>query len=177
VSRIALGRLVLQREEFDLAETVRQVVLRHEELARRSRCELMFSASGRARGRWDRTRVEQIVTNLLSNAIKFGAGRPIEIWVEARGARARLTVRDFGLGIDPADARRIFQRFERAVSHRDYGGLGLGLYIASQIVTAHGGTLEVSSRPGEGASFIVDLPVALEQRSQAPIELSAKGNL
>jgi signal transduction histidine kinase len=178
VSRIALGRLVLQREELDLTETVRQVVLRHEELARRSGCELGFSASGEVRGRWDRTRVEQIVTNLLSNAIKFGAGHPIEVRVEVRAASARLTVRDFGLGIDPADVKRIFKRFERAVSHRKYGGLGLGLYIASQIVTAHGGKLEVSSRPDEGATFIIDLPIELERGDLVEQnELSSKGDV
>jgi signal transduction histidine kinase len=68
-------------------------------------------------------------------------------------------VRDHGIGIDPADQRQIFERFERAVSSRNYGGLGLGLYIVKRIVEAHGGSIRVESTPGEGAAFHVELPV------------------
>jgi signal transduction histidine kinase/AmiR/NasT family two-component response regulator len=160
VSRMALGSLVLEREPFDLGEAVREVVARHEDLAKRAGCILRFSAAGVLRGAWDRTRVEQVVTNLLSNAIKFAPGHPIDIRVEAARDAARLTVRDHGPGIDPADAERILRRFERAVSHCHHGGLGLGLYIAGQIAREHGGDIEVSSRPGAGATFLVTLPFA-----------------
>jgi signal transduction histidine kinase len=61
--------------------------------------------------------------------------------------------------MSPQDAARVFERFERAVSVRHYGGLGLGLYITRQIVEAHGGTISVDSRLGEGATFTVVLPV------------------
>ena len=76
----------------------------------------------------------------------------------ARDAKAILVVRDHGIGIDPADQPQIFERFERAVSSRNYGGLGLGLYIVKRIVEAHGGTIRVDSKPGEGAAFTVELP-------------------
>ena len=72
-------------------------------------------------------------------------------------------MRDHGIGIDAEDQRRIFERFERAVSARHYGGLGLGLYIARQIVEAHGGTIDVASQPEQGAEFRVRLPLLTEQ--------------
>src|SRR6266849_955407 len=79
-------------------------------------------------GRWDRLRLEQVVANLLSNAAKFGQGKPVMIAVEKTADTARLVVEDHGIGIPPEHLSKIFERFERAVSSREYGGLGLGLY-------------------------------------------------
>jgi signal transduction histidine kinase len=70
----------------------------------------------------------------------------------------RLSVRDHGIGLSPEDATRIFERFERAVSVRHFGGLGLGLYICRQIVQAHGGEISAGPAPGGGALFVVRLP-------------------
>jgi signal transduction histidine kinase len=109
-------------------------------------------------GRWDKARIEQVVANLLSNAIKYGAGKPIEITVEADGTTARLTVADHGIGIAPDRVPRIFERFERAVSSLHYSGLGLGLYIVRRVLDALGGSVRVQSAAGEGATFIVELP-------------------
>ncbi|WP_284665393.1 ATP-binding protein [Myxococcus sp. SDU36] len=67
-------------------------------------------------------------------------------------------MRDFGVGIPRKDQTRIFERFERAVSSRNYGGLGLGLWISRQVVEAHGGVIRVESEPGNGATFTVELP-------------------
>jgi signal transduction histidine kinase len=79
--------------------------------------------------------------------------------VSVVGDVARLTVRDEGIGISPEALPRLFGRFERAVSERHYGGLGLGLYITRQIVVALGGTVSVKSIPGQGATFTVELPL------------------
>ena len=97
------------------------------------------------------------MVNLLSNALKYGAGKPIEIVVHCDDDNASLTVRDHGIGIDAVDQARIFERFERAVS-LNYGGLGLGLHIAREIVIAHGGTIHVESERGQGAAFVVAIP-------------------
>ena len=70
-----------------------------------------------------------------------------------------LEIEDHGIGIAEADVRRIFARFERAVPSTHYGGFGLGLYIANRIVEAHGGAIDVTSRPGQGATFRVRLPL------------------
>src|SRR6185312_12398837 len=87
-----------------------------------------------------------------------GAGKPIELSIAADQGHALLSVRDQGIGIEPGNLSRIFERFERAVSERHYGGLGLGLYITRTIVEAMGGTIQVESTPGQGALFTVSLP-------------------
>src|SRR5262249_36278250 len=109
-------------------------------------------------GRWDRLRIDQIVTNLVSNAVKYGDGKPIAISVRAVGARAELVVRDHGVGIHAKDHARIFGRFERAVSGRSAGGLGLGLWITREFVLALGGSVGFTSEPGKGSTFVGDLP-------------------
>jgi signal transduction histidine kinase len=122
-------------------------------------CALQVRAPDPIRGRWDQLRLEQVVSNLLANAVKYGAAHPVEIDVQRLAGKVRLTVRDHGIGMSPQDAARVFERFERAVSVRNYGGLGLGLYITRQIVEAHGGSISVDSRLGDGATFTVVLPV------------------
>jgi PAS domain S-box-containing protein len=158
VSRITAGRLRLELEEVDLAGVVREVVSRSGEEAARAHSSVEISAATPVVGMWDRIRVEQVVANLLTNAFKFAGGKPIEITVEERGRIGRLVVTDHGIGIAPEDAERIFQRYEQAISSRAFGGLGLGLYIARQIVEAHGGTIRVESQPGAGSTFTIELP-------------------
>jgi PAS domain S-box-containing protein len=160
VSRLATRGLVIQPEPCDLADVVREVAERFADEARRAGCELRLDVPGEVTGKWDRVRLEQVVTNLVSNAIKYGAGRPIDMAVDRVGAAgdARLVVRDHGIGIAEDDRARIFDRFERAAPSRNYGGLGLGLYITREIVDAHGGAISVESRPGDGATFTVVLP-------------------
>jgi signal transduction histidine kinase len=112
-------------------------------------------------GGWDRSRVEQILNNILSNALKYGAGKPVTVEVAGDAERALVHVRDEGIGISPSDRARIFARFERAVPTAHYGGLGLGLYLANQMVSAHGGRLHVESSEGAGATFTVELPLSV----------------
>jgi len=161
VSRISSGRLTLQREEMDLAESVRDVAERHEPEARNAGTTVHVQAE-HVTGRWDRLRIEQVIANLLVNAIKYGGGQPVRLTVERADGAARLTVRDEGIGISTEDQERIFDRFERAVPVRSYGGMGLGLYIAQQIVDAHGGRIQVRSARGQGSTFTVDLPIHRE---------------
>jgi PAS domain S-box-containing protein len=163
VTRIAAGRLELSLEQFDLVALVRQVADDFREPAARAGSELRLEGQQALEGRWDRLRLEQVLVNLLSNAVKYGAGRPICVRADRAGERIRVAVSDEGIGIAEADLPRIFTRFQRAAPVRNYGGLGLGLYIAKHIVEAHGGRVEVSSRPGQGSTFVVDLPLAAVQ--------------
>jgi len=163
VTRIAAGRLELALDQFDLAALVRQVSDDFREPAAQTGSELRLESQQPLEGCWDRLRLEQVLVNLLSNAVKYGAGRPISVRTERAGERVRISVTDEGIGIAEADLPRIFTRFQRAAPVRNYGGLGLGLYIAKHIVEAHGGRVEVSSRPGQGSTFLVDLPVAAVQ--------------
>ena len=99
------------------------------------------------RGEWDAARVDQVVTNLVSNALKYGGGRPIEVSVRAEGPNALVIVSDHGVGIQEDEQGKIFAPFARAVTARHHAGLGLGLWIAQQIVQASGGRIAVKSRP------------------------------
>ncbi|QRN97986.1 PAS domain-containing protein [Archangium violaceum] len=161
VSRIRAGRLALEHETVDFASLLQDVVSRAEADAAGAGCKLILYPSPPIIGRWDRLRLEQVVTNLLSNAIKYGAHQPVEMAVIQEGSFAHLTVRDHGIGIPPESQARIFQRFERAVSERHYGGFGLGLWICKQIVDSLGGDIRVESLPGQGATFTVSLPLEL----------------
>jgi PAS domain S-box-containing protein len=156
VSRIRSGRLKLYFEPLEFVAAVKEVLTR---LAALGRGEIAFHADAPVPGRWDRLRIEQIVTNLVSNAIKYGGDAPIEVRVQPCDECVKLQVLDHGIGISRDKLTRIFDRFERAVSARSYGGLGLGLYITRQIVEAHGGRIEVESELGHGSVFTVTLPL------------------
>jgi signal transduction histidine kinase/CheY-like chemotaxis protein len=172
VSRLTNGWLDLQPELIDLSEVAAEVVDRIRPEAEEAGCEIRIHAAPRVSGHWDRLRIEQVLMNLLSNAIRHGAGFPIEVRVALVGACAEISVTDRGPGIEAKDVTRIFERFERATSMRHYGGLGLGLYIAREVVQAHGGSVQVQSEPGRGAQFRVRLPVrarrAAAQGAQPP---------
>jgi signal transduction histidine kinase len=173
VSRLTTGRMALEPERFDLAQVAREVVERFAPDARSAGCAVTLLANEPVIGCWDRLRVEQVLSNLLSNAIKYGAGQPIDLTVERSGEEgACVRVTDRGIGITAEDSARIFDRFERAVSPRHYGGMGLGLYIVRQIVEAHAGSIAVESTPGAGSSFTVLLPSLHERSAGLEAELS-----
>ena len=161
ISRLSRGGLVMKPEESDLGEVLSEVVDWFAPEAALAGSELHVEGARRVNGRWDRLRLEQVVTNLLSNAIRYGAGRPIHVRTEVEGERVRMVVCDQGIGIAPEAQERLFDKFgkfERTVPERHSGGLGLGLYITHSIVEAMGGNIRVESRPGEGSTFTVDLP-------------------
>jgi PAS domain S-box-containing protein len=160
VSRISSGRMSLDLEELDLTALVREVVERFEPQSVKVGSRIDCALPAAVVGRWDRMRLDQVLTNLLSNALKFGAGKPVSLSVVERPEEVVLTVEDRGIGIEPAVLARLFQRFERGVSDRNYGGLGLGLYVSRQIVEALGGHIDAEGRPGQGARFTVSLPRA-----------------
>ena len=158
VSRVTSGRMTLARGSCDLSDVVRVVVARTQALVAHARSELTTRLDGPVVGSWDRDKLEAVVENLLTNALKYGEGKPIDIALECTRDVARLVVRDRGIGISEEAQQRIFGRFERAVSLSHYGGFGLGLWIAREVVDAHGGRITVVSREGDGSTFSVELP-------------------
>jgi PAS domain S-box-containing protein len=111
----------------------------------------------------DRERLAKVVRSLVSNAVKYSPdGGEVGVRVSAGDGCISVAVSDQGIGIDASDVNRIFERFTQAdmSDTRTFGGVGVGLFLASQIVTAHRGTLEVESAPGEGSTFIFTIPVA-----------------
>jgi PAS domain S-box-containing protein len=159
IGTIGAGRLQLGSEEVDLSDAVRVVAERCADLINRSGCTLALELQPVV-GHWDRVRLEQVIANLVSNAAKYGLGRPIRVVVQGDEGLARLVVEDQGGGISTSDRELLFQPYRRMASSRGIPGLGLGLYIASEIVKAHGGTIRVESEVGVGSRFLVELPLS-----------------
>ncbi|MFP2899449.1 ATP-binding protein [Corallococcus sp. 4LFB] len=176
LSRLSSGKRVLDAAPVDLGELAREVVERFAEAAAQAGCDLKLEVEPGQVGQWDRIRLDRVVTNLLSNALKFGRGHPVTVSVSALDVEhTRLRVRDEGVGIAPEAQRRVFERFERERTRKAEAeaGYGLGLYIARQLVEAHGGVIRLESAPGRGATFTVDLPriprpVEETSRAEAP---------
>ena len=160
VSRITGGRLELAREDGDLAALAVEVAARFTDDAAEQGSVIELDAPAPVRCPHDPSRMDQVISNLVSNAVKYGRGAPIRVAVHAEGGCAVLEVEDRGIGIAPEHPDRIFGRFERAVSSRNYAGLGLGLWIARRLVEAHGGTIEVEASDARGTRFAVTLPGA-----------------
>jgi PAS domain S-box-containing protein len=164
VTRIRAGKLTIHLQDVDLREEVRRVISKTRDYAAASGSSIVFVADDSVNGRWDPTRMRQVVTNLLSNAIKFGAGQAITVRLHfaAGGEAARLEIQDHGIGIAKELQPKVFDRFQQAPTSARGSGLGLGLYIARQIVEAHGGSIQIESEPGKGSLFIVELPLSAE---------------
>jgi signal transduction histidine kinase len=158
VSGMTTEAVRISPETLDLGDVVREATLALTEDARRKHCEIELDSPSGIVGSWDRVRIVQIVTALVSNAMKYGGGKPITIAVRSTGDRAEIAVSDQGIGIAREQMGRLFERFERQVSPRNYGGFGLGLWRARQLVEASGGTIDVTSDLGRGTTFRVDLP-------------------
>ena len=159
VARIVHGTLRLEREPLDLARVVADAAERLADDFERGGTPLQVDAAGPVMGNWDRLRLDMVVSNLLSNALRYGNRQPVRVRVESDGIQGRVIVEDRGIGIRPEDQARIFERFVRAVPSREYGGLGVGLWLSRQIVDAHQGRLMVESEEGTGSRFTVELPL------------------
>jgi signal transduction histidine kinase len=166
-SRMRSGKLELKPENFDLVQAVREEVSVFSAVPNHEDIRVTVTADDAVPGCWDRNRVAQVVQSLLSNAATFGMGKPIEVYVYAFRGKARVSVRDYGMGISEKDRERIFDMFERGVPAANFGGLGLGLYISSQIAQAHEGSLDVESKLGEGSLFTLKLPLSESKKARA----------
>jgi signal transduction histidine kinase len=157
-STIDIRGVRLSVSDFDARAPVEAVVEQFAETARRTGCTVDCVLPPPHAVRWDRERVEQVLSNLLANAFRYGAGKPVRVQCRIDGERVEYAVSDQGPGIDPADQARIFRRFERAVPSDTRSGFGLGLYISAEFVAAHNGGISVESSPGAGATFRFWLP-------------------
>jgi len=178
LARIEAGRFELHETDFALDGIVDDVVGLMRPLAERKGLRFALDVDDGVRGGWhgDATRLRQILLNLLGNAIKFTERGEVALVVEPLAPQGfRCSVRDTGPGLDAEQQRRLFRRFEQAEGARTasrYGGSGLGLAICQELALAMGGGIELLSAPGEGACFIVRLPLT---RVEIPVE-SATGN-
>jgi PAS domain S-box-containing protein len=157
VVRLEEGHLPLQREPFDLAALARECAAATEEHNTHHPVSVE-APDAPICGEWDRVRLGQVVENLLGNALKHGGEEgEVVVRVEERATEALISVQDFGPGIDPEHMPHLFDRFYRANTRSS--GLGLGLYISRILVEAHGGRIWAESRPAQGSTFTVALPL------------------
>jgi len=158
VSRIAHGRLVLERVPADLAALVEGTVAAAR--LRTSKHTFALRAAGPAMAEVDAIRLEQVVINLLDNAIKYTPdGSRIDVVLEPDGAdNLRLLVTDEGLGIAPEHRPYIFDQYYRAHAASHLSGMGLGLHVSRQIAELHGGQLGAEFPPGGGTRFVLTVP-------------------
>ena len=159
VSRIKSGRLSIRPEKTDLSQLLRRVVEGMTQQAEAAGCAIRLSIEDDVVGFWDEFRIEQVVINLLTNAYRYGCSKPVEVSLVRRGDVAEIAVRDNGIGIAEDAQEKIFEKFERLDATNIREGLGMGLYIAKQLVSAHEGDILVRSVQGEGAEFRVLLPL------------------
>ena len=154
------GNLKIEPQQTEMCQIVLDVIDRMQPILTRENTPTEFICTQKIEGYWDHGRIEQVVTNLLTNAVKYGRCHPIIIKLEKRNSFARLSIKDQGIGVDPRDKDRIFNRFERAISANEVSGFGLGLFIIDQIVKAHHGRVWVESQGhDQGSTFIVELPI------------------
>jgi signal transduction histidine kinase len=161
VSRIQSGRIEFRREMVDLWELAGEVTARAQRMTTSHEITMAPPEGGTTVVEGDRDHIEQVLNNLVDNAIKYSPdGGPITVSFQNSLEHVALSVRDNGLGISPAQQQAIFDLFYRSPDARSQhaGGMGLGLYISSEIIARHGGAIRVESSPGNGSTFTVRLP-------------------
>lgn len=159
VSRIRTGKLSIRPNRFDLVQLMNNLLQNFAPQVEAAESSVTLTADQPVVGNWDEFRIEQVMSNLLTNALRYGAKSPIDVRVYNQDGQARVEVQDRGIGISEENQQRIFKQFERVSTKAVVAGLGLGLFISEQIVAAHGGSITVESRIGEGALFRVCLPL------------------
>lgn len=158
VAHTSSGEVKLNLQQTDLTPIINKLHFFFQPTLTIARSELNVHIEGNTVGNWDKEKIEKLIENLLSNAIKFGNHKPIDLFIKSDNDGVLIKVKDQGIGIYKEDRAHIFEKFGRAVSELNFGGFGLGLYIAQLIAEAHRGYIKVESEPGVGSVFIVFLP-------------------
>ncbi|MGW4818659.1 MtrAB system histidine kinase MtrB [Streptomyces sp. NPDC004227] len=178
ISRFDAGAAALEAEPIDLREVVNRVVGGAEPLAERKGTRIRVVGDQQpVVAEADARRVERILRNLVVNAVEHGDGRDVVVKLAAAGGAVAVAVRDYGVGLKPGEATRVFSRFWRAdpARARTTGGTGLGLSIALEDARLHGGWLQAWGEPGGGSQFRLTLPrTADEPLRGSPVPLEPK---
>ncbi|WP_328582221.1 MtrAB system histidine kinase MtrB [Streptomyces sp. NBC_00370] len=175
ISRFDAGAAALEAEPIDLREVVRRVIGGAEPLAERKGTRIRVVGDEQpVVAEADARRVERVLRNLVVNAVEHGEGRDVVVRMAVAGGAVAVAVRDYGVGLKPGEATRVFNRFWRAdpARARTTGGTGLGLSIAVEDARLHGGWLQAWGEPGGGSQFRLTLPrTADESLRGSPIPL------
>lgn len=159
ISLITTHKMSLEIEDVDLVTLVKDIGDSFAQKLEKDNIQLSIGVKDSIVGKWDKLRLEQVLDNLISNAIKYGNKKPIKIELQKKGSNAVIRVIDKGIGIKDSDKNQIFSLFKRGANEKDIKGLGIGLYIAQQIVLLHKGKIEFESEYDEGTMFTVTLPL------------------
>ena len=175
LSKIEAGKLELEEGRFDISELAEGALAAFMALAEDKGVAFDLRVEAKAAGlyRGDSTRLRQILYNLISNALKFTETGEVRVTVGRAKDDLIVEVRDSGIGISPDQLKSLFQKFEQAdvTTTRRFGGTGLGLAICRELAQLMGGDIEARSKPGEGATFTVRLP--LEKLAESPVRARA----
>ncbi|MFJ5773698.1 MtrAB system histidine kinase MtrB [Streptomyces sp. NPDC093094] len=178
ISRFDAGAAALEAEPIDLREVVRRVVGGAVPLAERKGTEIRIVGDLQpVVAEADARRLERVLRNLVVNAVEHGEGKDVVVKLASAGGAVAVAVRDYGVGLKPGEATRVFSRFWRAdpARARTTGGTGLGLSIALEDARLHGGWLQAWGEPGGGSQFRLTLPrTADEPLRGSPIPLEPK---
>ncbi len=158
ISRLSNRRMDLHLKKVNLSELTRDVLFGFMDQLKIAGIQVTQNYDENVIGNWDPDRLEQVVENLVTNALRYAKKSPLFVKVSQENGFATVEVCDQGPGIPPEDHHKIFNRFEQSRSFGDRSGMGLGLYIAKEIVTLHGGKISVSNLNTGGARFLVELP-------------------
>jgi PAS domain S-box-containing protein len=176
LSRIDSGKLELDVREFNLNDIVSETV---QDLRYSNNHNIIIKADAEYNVRGDKDRIAQVLSNLLTNAVKYSPdSKNIEVSIQhADDGNVAVNVKDHGIGIDKKDHQKIFERFYRAEgwSEQTYPGFGIGLFIASEIIQRHKGTISVESEKGKGSCFTFTLPVhqIIKSRTEPAIKIAS----
>jgi signal transduction histidine kinase len=170
ISEAETGTMALRRERTDLNDLIRQSVELYEDLADERGVEIRTHVPSELVVDVDRNRMRQVLANLIDNAVKYTpTGGIVEIAAHSESGDAVATVSDTGVGIPAEELPRIWDRLYRGDKSRSTRGLGLGLSLVKAIVAAHGGRVDVRSRPGAGSTFELRLPAEVPRPNLSPM--------
>jgi signal transduction histidine kinase len=161
ISLITTHKMELELDQVDLSTLVQDIVdnFKIKEKYQRESSRINLNIKNGILGTWDKLRLEQALDNLISNALKYGNNNPIIVELERQNSTAVIKIIDQGIGIKPSEIEKIFSLFKRGNVEKDYKGLGIGLYIASNIIALHGGKIDLKSKPNSGSTFTIYLPI------------------
>lgn len=165
VSKMQLGRLDFNEEIFDITQLTKDTVDIVQQTSIKHTITVLPTPKLWVKG--DKDRISQILINLLTNATKYSPeATKVFVIIEKEAGNVRISVKDYGIGIEKKNLRKIFNRFYQAPGEKEFPGLGLGLYISFQIAKKHGGSLIVKSRPKKGSTFTLELPLVKDISSK-----------
>ncbi|MCB0317677.1 MAG: HAMP domain-containing histidine kinase, partial [Bdellovibrionales bacterium] len=154
------GTFILKPTEIEIMPIVEETVKEFEAMASTRKINLQLGEIDKqVKGKVDELGLKRVLTNLISNALKFTPkGGGVFVSAKSKAGNLHIEVRDTGEGMEPSEVNKIFERFSRLEKHGAIAGSGIGLFVVKNIVNAHGGSIQVTSKVGEGTTFGISFP-------------------